>query len=192
MEMRLLDQIRLDRKNLCSIIALAAFLGGWAGAQAQNPSTDVAGIYASPAKRPVARKFIVDTVIPAPHEGGGPPVDTSGAIANFGGALQAFAIVTSTTEVRGVKSPFGGNVIFPLGRGRVELFGGVGGVYVPTASRYAMQDTWLTQTKLGVRVALDPDHHFWLGTTAYYLTNFAEKTQQWGYGSADLTFRFGR
>jgi hypothetical protein len=203
----------MDRENLFVIVALTAFLGGWADAAAQNAPLDTslaritthadvtrtnavdAGVALNnllAAKRPAARRFIIEPVVPTASPDKVPTVDTSGQIANFGGALQSFAIVTNTSEVRGTKSPFGGDVTLPLARGRVELFGGIGGVYVPLGSPYTMPNAWLTQIKLGGRVALDPEHHFWLGTTAYYLTNFAEKTRQWGYGSADLTVRFGR
>jgi len=63
---------------------------------------------------------------------------------------------------------------------------------VPYATPYSKPNSWLAQTSLGARIALDPGHHVWLGGTAYYLTDFADKTRQWSYGSADLTIRFGR
>jgi hypothetical protein len=80
-----------------------------------------------------------------------------------------------------------------MARGRVELFGRIGGVYVsfPFQSPYARLNSWVTQAKLGARVALDQEHRFWIGTTTHYQTNFADKTRQWGYGSADFTIRFG-
>lgn len=72
------------------------------------------------------------------------------------------------------------------------IHGGIGGIFVPYESWYSKPNSWLTQTSLGARIALDPGHHFWLGATSYYLTDFADKTRQWGYGAADLTVRFGK
>jgi hypothetical protein len=124
-------------------------------------------------------------------------VNTSGQIPDVGGSLQWFANLRNVTlwqpPAESInKAPFGGEVVLPLAGDRTELFGGVGGVYSIMGTQYTRPYTWLTQTKLGARVALDPGGHFWVGTTAYYYTNFAEKTRQWVTRSADLTFRFGK
>jgi len=44
-----------------------------------------------------------------------------------------------------------------------------------------MPNAWLTQVSLGAHVALNPTRHFWVGGTARYLPDFADKTRQWGY-----------
>jgi hypothetical protein len=56
-----------------------------------------------------------------------------------------------------------------------------GGVYVPIRTAYTMPNAWLTQVSLGAHVALNPTRHFWVGGTARYLPDFADKTRQWGY-----------
>jgi hypothetical protein len=138
-------------------------------------------------------------VRPAIRSGDSPGVDTSGQIPPFGGPLQYYVNLPNLSACsnghigisRG-KTPFGGNVILLFARERAEMFGGVAGVYVVMGSWYTRPYTWLTQTDLGWRVALDRGHYFWIGSTGYYLTNFAEKTRQCGLGTADFTFRFGR
>jgi hypothetical protein len=117
----------------------------------------------------------------------------TGQAHDSGGSLESYSTLVNPTLWNGVKLPFGGNVVFPMARGRVELFGGIGGVYVsfPFQSPYARLNSWVTQAKFGTRVALDREHRFWIGATTHYQTNFADKTRQWGYGSADFTIRFG-
>ena len=90
-------------------------------------------------------------------------------------------------------APFGASGVIPLARGKLELYGSMAGLFVPFQFRpNIIRDSWLTQSSLGVRVALDPGHHIWVGTTGYYLIDLADKTRQWSYGTADLTIRFGR
>jgi hypothetical protein len=149
--------------------------------------------------KPAPSRFEVEDVRPAIRSGDSPSVDTNGQLPSFGGPLQFYANLPNLSAwsngyigVSRGKTPFGGDIILPFWRGRAEMFGGVAGVYVLMGTRITRPYTWLTQTKLGWRVALDPEHHVWLGATGYYLTNFAEKTRQWASGSADLTIRFGR
>ncbi len=145
-------------------------------------------------KQPASR-IHVDAVQPATRFGDFPAVNTSGQIPNFGGALQSFANLHSLSLWRPPdqnKAPFGCEAVMPFAGDRVELFGGIGAVYSIMGTPYTRPYTWFGQTKLGGRVALDPGGHFWLGTTAYYHTNFAEKTRQWVTRSADFSIRFGR
>lgn len=206
----------MDRKCLASVIAFV--LSGSAEALAQNPSIDtsrtgsienLSGPGAAsdqnrsvrapiqlPAltvlgKRSRVHGFTVDTAVPQVRSDESSPAYTNGQIPYFGGALQNYLNVTGVDRMHNNILPFGANGVLPILRGRVELFGGIGGVHVSFQSPYTRPNSWLTQTSLGARVALDKEHHFWLGTTGYYLTNFADKTRQWGYGTADFTVRFG-
>jgi hypothetical protein len=113
-------------------------------------------------------------------------------IPEIGGALQPYAIVAATAVSTGIRMPSGGQFTRSFDHGRIELFGGAGEVYVPFATRYSMPNSWLSQTTAGFRFSLDAQHHFWVGASAYYLTDFAGKKRQWAYGSADFTVRFGR
>lgn len=113
----------------------------------------------------------------------------------FGGALQNYLNVSYPDSIQGmygIAAPFGATAVLPLARGRAEIFGGAAGVFVPFATPYSRPNSWLTQASAGVRMHLDPGYHLWLGTTAYYLTDFAGKKRQWAYATADLTVRFGR
>ncbi len=60
--------------------------------------------------------------------------------------------------------PFGLRGILPLSEGRFELFAGGGGAYA-WHSGDSSANALLFQTSLGARVALDKQHHFWLGTS---------------------------
>lgn len=131
------------------------------------------------------RRFIVESTAQTPT-----PAITR--IPYFGGPLQTYLNLTPGIVADQAKLPFGANVTVPVAGGRAEIYGGAGGAFIPYRSVYTRQDTWFTQTRAGIRVALDPDRHVWLGGTAYYLTNFAEKKRQWGLGTADLTVRFGK
>jgi hypothetical protein len=190
-------------KRLLTTVATTVIYAGWCHALAQVQLEDSSAGYGSKihngqtqAKHPASR-FRVDAVQPAIQLRDSPAANTSGQIPNFGGVLQYFANLpdvslwrTSAQSMN--KAPFGGEAVLPLARERAELFGGIGGVYSTTGTPYTRPYTWLTQTKLGGRVALDPGGHFWLGTTAYYQTNFAEKTRQWVTKTADFAIRFGR
>jgi hypothetical protein len=127
----------------------------------------------------------------------GPPLD--GQIHFLDGALQNYLNINNgvnNTDLLGhtryMLLPFGATAVLPVAGGRLEIHGGFGGLFVPYESSYSKPNSWLTQISLGARIALDPGHHFWLGATSYYLTDFADKTRQWGYGAADLTVRFGK
>lgn len=113
-------------------------------------------------------------------------------IPDFGGALQAYVNRLAPVAPLNSQLPFGGNVVLSLARRRVEIFGGMGGIFVPYASPYTAPNTWLMQNKAGFRVALDPDKHVWLGATTYLMTNFAVKTTSSGAATADLTVNFGK
>jgi hypothetical protein len=189
-------------KRLIRAIATIVILTGWCHVSAQSQSEESHADHGSRvhdgkaySKQPASR-FRIYAVQPATRFGDFPAVNTSGQIPNFGGVLQGFANLRDVsvwrTRPENDKAPFGGEVVLPLARERVELFGGTGGVYSTMGTPYTRPYTWLTQTKLGGRVALDPAGHFWLGTTAYHQTNFGEKTRQWVTGTADFAIRFGR
>ncbi len=87
--------------------------------------------------------------------------------------------------------PFGLKGILPLSGGRFELFAGGGGAYA-WHSGDSFANAWLLQTSMGGRVALDRGHHFWLGTSGHFFTNFGAGRQEWLTWTADLGLRFGR
>jgi hypothetical protein len=106
-------------------------------------------------------------------------------------ALQGFLTVDARNPLHEIRRSFGGEAAFSFAGGRMKLVGTSGGVFVPFRSVYSMPNGWFTETTAGVRIALDPHEHFWLGGTAHYLTDFADKKRQWAYESADLTIEFG-
>ena len=116
----------------------------------------------------------------------------NGQIPDYGGPLQNYLNTETTHPLHDVIRPFGASGIFSGARRRLELFGDIGGVYVPFRSVYTMPNAWLTQAGMGARVALDQGHRFWVGGTASYLADFADKKRQSGSLSADFTFRSGR
>jgi len=120
------------------------------------------------------------------------PVPQSGQVPSTGGPLQNYPNTEAIHPQRDAISPFGASFVLPVAHGRAELFGSMGGVYVPFRWEYAMPNAWLTQTSFGARVALDQGRHVWVGGTARHLTDFADKNRQWGSWSADLTFQSGR
>ena len=166
------------------------------GQSTESPAAPRSKLYERPQPaRHSESRFHVDMIQPPTRLGDFPAVNTSGQIPHFGGVLQDFANLHNVSLWRAPdqnKAPFGGEVVLPLAHDRVEWFGGVAGVYSVFGTPYSRPYTWLTQTKVGGRVALDPGGHFWLGTTTYYHTNFAEKTRQWVLGTADFGIRFGR
>lgn len=212
-------------RGLSLVPVLAMVLGGCAGALAQDLS--VGGLAscnftnvtlghnrfdygAAPTRwtakeRPTKTRIIVETVQPATSSSEVPRLGTPSRPPLFGGFLQYFANRADTINASGIRPSFGGNIVLPLLRGRVEIFGGVGGVYhqptiflrpgtayVRRGIPYVQPNSWVTQAQFGGRAALDPEHHFWLGASSYYLINFADKTRRWSSNSADFTFRFGR
>ena len=211
-------------RSLSLVLALVVVLGGWTGALAQNlsiasPSCCNIANFNFVANRfdygiiphrwtekewPTKTRFVVETVQPA-ISSDVPGLSTTNQIPLFGGPLQYFVNRADTTIASGIRMPFGGNILLPLARGRIEIFGGIGGVYfqptiflrpgtayVRRGVPYVQPNSWLTQASFGGRAALDPEHHFWLGASTYYLTNFADKTRRWSSSSADFTVRFGR
>jgi hypothetical protein len=111
---------------------------------------------------------------------------------NFDGPLRDFLNLNLTSAQPEFAKAFGVSGIMPLAHGRVEIFGSAGGIFVPFRTRYTMPNAWFTEANLGARLALEPSHHLWAGGTVHYMADFADKTRQWGYASADLTIRFGR
>jgi len=120
------------------------------------------------------------------------PANANGRVTYYGGPLQNYLNLAILDRTRDFVTPFGASAIKPILGGRVELFSSVGGVYAPFRTLYAKPNTWLAQASAGARLALDPGHHVWLGTTGRYLIDFADKKKQRAYGSADLTVQFGR
>lgn len=120
------------------------------------------------------------------------PAVVNGQIPFYGGALQTYLNLSTTDSNYATHLPFGATFVRPVAHGRVELFGGIGGIFADFRTPYAMTNAWMVQTTMGVRVALDEGRHVWVGTTTRYITDFADKKRQWVYGSADLTLRFGK
>ena len=210
-------------KSLSLILAVAMVLG--CGALAQDLSVggvrccNVANVssghskfdYGAAPPRWTAKeaatktRIIVETVQPATSSNEIPGLGTTSKAPLFGGFLQYFANRADTIIANGIRPPFGGNIVLPLARGRVEIFGGFGGVYyqptiflrpgtayVRRGVPYVQPNSWVTQAEFGGRAALDPEHHFWVGASSYHLINFADKTRRWSSNSADFTIRFGR
>jgi hypothetical protein len=114
-----------------------------------------------------------------------------GQVPNYGGAIQFYLNMGRINTLHDVFPPFGGSFLRPIAHGRVELFGGAAGIYVPFASVLTRQNSWLTQASVGARVSLDTSRRFWIGTTSWYLVDFADQKRQRAFQSADFTFRFG-
>lgn len=85
--------------------------------------------------------------------------------------------------------PFGGKGILPLASDRVELFAGGGGAYA-FHSDGTYRNAILVQANLGGRIALDHGHHFWLGTSGHFFSNFGKHRQEWVTWTADIGIRF--
>ena len=109
---------------------------------------------------------------------------------DFGGALQAYANFTGKGSAT-LTPPFGSRLTLPVAQGRLELFGAVTGLIAPYANGHVRQNTWTTETQVGVRVPLDRDKRYWVGATGHYLVNFADRNRQWVFGTADFTVRLG-
>jgi hypothetical protein len=107
-----------------------------------------------------------------------PATNIKGQIPWFGGPLQYYINVSPAYALHDVLLPFGANFMRPVYHGRVEVFGAMGGIFVPTATRSTRPNACLTQTSLGARVSLDQSRRFWVGATAWYLTDFADKKRQ--------------
>ena len=133
--------------------------------------------------RPPMLRMEVETMMPAV---------VNGQIPSFGGPLQTYLNLAGQDVMRDAHLPFGATGVLPINRWRLEVFGGIGGVYAPFRTSYAMTNAWMIQTSMGARVALDQGRHVWVGTTARYVTDFADKKRQWVTGTADLTVRFGK
>jgi hypothetical protein len=116
----------------------------------------------------------------------------NGQIRNYGGPLQTYLNLATLDIARDTHLPFGATAVVPVNRWHLELFGGIGGAYATFRTPCAMVDSWMVQTSVGARVALDQGRHVWIGTTASYITDFADKKRQWVTGTADLTLRFGK
>jgi hypothetical protein len=119
------------------------------------------------------------------------PLYSEGQIQYFGGPLQSYLSAYLSDPSRDTHLPFGANAVLPIANDRVEFFGGIGGVYTYFQSSYAHPDSWLTQTTVGSRMAVDPGRHVWIGVSGHYMASFADSPKQRAYGTADLTYRFG-
>lgn len=120
-----------------------------------------------------------------------PASERNGQIPFYGGPVQTYFNSQINYILHDVIAPFGGRVTVPLAHGRVELLASTGGIFVPLATPYSRQNSWVTQTTIGARVALDQGHHFWIGGSARHITNVADKTRQWGLLTGDFTFQSG-
>jgi hypothetical protein len=129
------------------------------------------------------RSFTLLSAVPAAVEVDGKATETpNGQILYTGGPLQQYLNLEAMHPLYDVMRSFGATGVTTLARGRAEIFGGMGGLFVPYRTPYTMPNSWLTQISLGARVPLDQRQHFWLGGTAPYLTNFADKNRQWAPG----------
>jgi hypothetical protein len=84
--------------------------------------------------------------------------------------------------------PFGFRYVYPMSRGRVELFVGAQGAYIWGPNNYS---EWAAMPSVGARLAVDKQSHFWLGSTARYVNDFGYPQGRWFTVTADLGFRFG-
>jgi hypothetical protein len=125
------------------------------------------------------------------QNGAPPSVSSRGQIQYYGGPLQDYLNTEGGNPLHDIIPSFGASGIIAIGP-RVQLLGSAGGILVPFRTSYTMPNAWLTQASLGVRLSLDQGHHFSVGGTARYITDFADKTRQWGLWSADFTFHSGR
>jgi hypothetical protein len=110
----------------------------------------------------------------------------------FDGPIQDLVNVNAANIYAPLHESFAGGVVMHLAHKRLEIFGTVGGLFVPYRTMYTMPNAWLYQTDIGVRWALDPNRHLWIGGTGHYITDFSDKKRQWAYESADFTVQFGR
>ena len=133
--------------------------------------------------RPPALNREVETMLPAVE---------NFQIRYYGGPLQTYLNLAGLDVARETHLPFGATAVLPIDRWRMELFGGMGGAYATFHTPYATTNSWMVQTSMGARAALDQGRHVWIGTTATYITDFADKKRQWATGTADLTLRFGK
>jgi len=109
----------------------------------------------------------------------------------FDGPIVDLVNVESATTSSPLHQSFAGGMTLQFAHRRLEIFGTAAGLFVPYRSIYTMPNAWFSQTDIGVRWALDPNRRFWVGGTAHYLTDLAEKRRQWVYESADFTVQFG-
>jgi hypothetical protein len=129
--------------------------------------------------------------------------DYTAAMFNLHGLECPRCAIGPVDRARSTLPPFGANVTLRLRDGRIELFAGVGALeawkadvefepkgFQKFSNTYG--DAWLSQAMAGGRIALDRDHHFWLGATARHAYNFGAGTRQWSSITGDATFRFGR
>jgi hypothetical protein len=135
------------------------------------------------AKKPPPLNLEVETMMPAVK---------NGQIRDYGGPLQTYLNLAGLDIARDGHLPFGATAVLPIRRWHLELFDGIGGAYAVFHTPYAMTNSWMVQTSVGARTALDQGQHVWIGTTASYITDFADKKRQWVTGTADLTLRFGK
>ncbi len=117
------------------------------------------------------------------------PDMTAGQIPDYGGPIQNYLNYSASFPMNNVINPFGGSGIATFAHGRGEVFGNIAGIYVPFQSSWTRPNAWFTQATFGVRYALDPGRHLWVGATGRYTADFADKTRQHGLWSADLTYR---
>jgi len=83
---------------------------------------------------------------------------------------------------------FGFRYVYPLSRGRAELFAGLQGAYIWGPNNYS---EWAAMLSVGGRLAVDKQKHCWLGSTARYVNDFGYPQGRWFTATADLGFRFG-
>jgi hypothetical protein len=142
---------------------------------------------------------------PIPSEFEFPVRLTEGAFTAHG--LQCpFCVIRPTMERARYSLPeFGATGTLSFWNGRAALFAQIGGVnaWKPDGVRIqaarhggfstSSNDAWLVQGAAGVRVAVDPGRHVWLGGESRYLRNFGPDNRvHWNSYSGGATFVFGR
>ncbi len=137
----------------------------------------------------------VDTMLPKTHSYQAFSVLSGANLVSYfplqGGQCAPCVLVIQPNRTRVTLVPFGVKGILPLRSNRVELFAGGGGAYAFHADFGNFRDAMLVQASLGGRVALDHGHHFWLGTSGHFYSNFGSARQEWATWSADFGIRFG-
>ncbi len=133
----------------------------------------------------------VDTILPKTENYQVLPVIGSGFSGPVSFCATGCVFFTESNRTRVTLVPFGVKGILPLWSNRLELFAGFGGAYAFHSDFGSYADAMLVQESLGGRVALDQGHHFWLGTSGHYYSNFGSLRQEWATWSADFGIRFG-
>ncbi|MGH9619011.1 MAG: hypothetical protein ACRD45_04750 [Bryobacteraceae bacterium] len=136
----------------------------------------------------------VDTLLPSSFTTEILPVIHKGQILYDAGPHCTSCVMVPIPETARVTLiPFGFKGILPVASDRMELFAGLGGAYAwNTDHNFGVnRNAWLGQASLGIRIALDRSHRFWLGTALHGYSNFGNRKQVWVPWTINLGIRFG-